>query len=283
MVKGFCEYCGKEITADRPSNLHRFCSHKCSNRWKWENVRKRAETITIPCANCGKPVVREAHDWRFKKGVKLIFCCNDCHTQYSRAHRTPNVCQFCGKEFMHKYHNTKYCSNECKTAATRLSAYRRLYDPLISKDDFLRIYENGKAFVFAGRESEYLKEYNDTNHDSISEKRKRRLENDEVADYALKIKKQVQQVYARRQKRVKEKLYSILGCQADEFVSYIDSLLKDGMTPDNYGEWQLDHIEPISSARTREEVERLCHYTNYQPLWKIDNRKKGSKKPTEPI
>ena len=283
MVKGLCEYCGKEITAPKPSMLHRFCSHKCSNRWKWENVRKRAETVTIPCANCGKPVVREKNDWRFKKGVKLIFCCNDCHTEYSRAHRTPNVCQFCGKEFMHKHHNTKYCSNECKTAASRLSVYRRLYDPLISKDDFLRIYESGKAFVFAGRESEYLKEYNEANRESISRQRKMRVDSDEVLAYSNKIKKQIQAVYARKQKSIGDKLYSILGCQAQEFISYINSLLKDGMTPENYGEWQLDHIVPISSAKTKEDVVRLCHYTNYQPLWKADNRKKWTTLPTEPI
>ena len=39
----------------------------------------------------------------------------------------------------------------------------------------------------------------------------------------------------------------------------------------------IDHIIPLSSAKTEEEVYELCHYTNLQPLWAEDNLKKGSK------
>lgn len=49
------------------------------------------------------------------------------------------------------------------------------------------------------------------------------------------------------------------------------------MTLDNYGEWHLDHIIPISSAKTEEEVIKLNHYTNFQPLWAEDNWNKGNK------
>ena len=134
MVKGYCEYCGKEMVAPSKSRLKRFCSHKCSNRWKWENVRKRAQILQFSCANCGKPVFREATDWRFKRGRKLVFCSVSCSTEYSRKHRTPNVCEWCGKEFMHKYHNTRFCCNECKTMSVRLSSYRRFHDPNITKE-----------------------------------------------------------------------------------------------------------------------------------------------------
>ena len=43
------------------------------------------------------------------------------------------------------------------------------------------------------------------------------------------------------------------------------------------GEWQIDHIIPLSSAITKEEIYKLCYYTNLQPLWKIDNIKKSNK------
>lgn len=69
----------------------------------------------------------------------------------------------------------------------------------------------------------------------------------------------------------------ILGCSFEEFRLYIEKKFKDGMTWENYGEWELDHIIPISSASTEEEVYKLNHYTNFQPLWLEENRKKGDK------
>ena len=49
------------------------------------------------------------------------------------------------------------------------------------------------------------------------------------------------------------------------------------MSWENQGKWHLDHIIPISSAKTEEDVIRLNHYTNFQPLWAEDNFKKGKK------
>ena len=51
----------------------------------------------------------------------------------------------------------------------------------------------------------------------------------------------------------------------------------DGMSWDNRSEWHIDHIIPLSSAKTDEEIYKLCHYTNLQPLWAEDNLKKSNK------
>ena len=36
--------------------------------------------------------------------------------------------------------------------------------------------------------------------------------------------------------------------------------------------WDLDHIIPLSTAKTEEDVIRLNHYTNLQPLCSYTNR-----------
>jgi hypothetical protein len=53
------------------------------------------------------------------------------------------------------------------------------------------------------------------------------------------------------------------------------------MTLENHGQgigkWNIDHIIPISSAQTEEEIYKLNHYTNLQPLWWEENMAKGKK------
>ena len=49
------------------------------------------------------------------------------------------------------------------------------------------------------------------------------------------------------------------------------------MSWENYGEWHVDHKIPLASAKTKEEVEKLFHHSNLQPLWAKDNLEKGAK------
>lgn len=70
----------------------------------------------------------------------------------------------------------------------------------------------------------------------------------------------------------------ILGCNAKEFLEYIESKFTDGMSWENRESWDLDHIVPISSAKNAKEVIRLSHHTNYQPMWFGPNIRKGNKR-----
>ena len=60
-------------------------------------------------------------------------------------------------------------------------------------------------------------------------------------------------------------------------MAHLSNMFLDGMSFDNYGEWHIDHIVPLVTAKTEEEVIKLNHYTNLQPLWAKDNLSKGGK------
>lgn len=75
------------------------------------------------------------------------------------------------------------------------------------------------------------------------------------------------------------KTEKILGASFKVVKSHIENQFKDGMNWNNNTRkgWHIDHIIPISSAKTEEELIKLFYYKNLQPLWARDNRKKGNK------
>ena len=82
-----------------------------------------------------------------------------------------------------------------------------------------------------------------------------------------------------RNNNKESKTEDILGCSLSEFKSYIQEQFNEGMTWGNYGRngWHLDHKVPISLANNVDEVYKLNHYINFQPLWELDNIYKSNK------
>jgi len=73
----------------------------------------------------------------------------------------------------------------------------------------------------------------------------------------------------------------ILGCTFEHFKEYIEQQFEPWMNWNNQGgqiiteintNWDIDHKIPISSAKTKEDVIKLSHYTNFQPLCSYHNR-----------
>jgi hypothetical protein len=129
----------------------------------------------------------------------------------------------------------------------------------------------------------YEKEYRDKNREKINqqqrERHRKRLQ-DPIYNLKHAIRSNIGRSWGRclngnyhKSKKTEE----ILGCTLDEFIKYLQSQFTEGMVLENHGEWEVDHIIPLSNAKNEDEVIKLNHYTNFQPLWKMDNRKKYNK------
>lgn len=68
-----------------------------------------------------------------------------------------------------------------------------------------------------------------------------------------------------------------IGCSLDELKFHLQKQFKPDMSWENHGKWHIDHIVPLSSAKDIEELFKLCHYTNLQPLWAKENQSKQDK------
>ncbi len=72
----------------------------------------------------------------------------------------------------------------------------------------------------------------------------------------------------------------LLGCTLEQFNSHLEEQFQPGMSWDNQGKWQKDHIVPCASFdHDNPEHQRQCwHWSNFQPLWGRDNNRKNDKR-----
>ncbi len=74
---------------------------------------------------------------------------------------------------------------------------------------------------------------------------------------------------------------NLVGYSKKILKQHLEKQFKKGMTWDNYGEWQIDHIVPLSFFKynSTNDVEfKYCwSLHNLQPLWKEENYRKNDK------
>lgn len=71
----------------------------------------------------------------------------------------------------------------------------------------------------------------------------------------------------------------ILGYTKAELRKHIEAQFLPGMTWQNHGTWEIDHIYPVA-AFLRDGITDphiICALSNLRPLWKSDNQRKGDK------
>ena len=152
-------------------------------------------------------------------------------------------------------------------------------------------YENNKDGV--------IKDYREKNKENIKETRKiyslnnreyitkrtneyhkNRLKNDNLYKLSCDIRGSIRNSFKNKKVKKSSKTVIILGCSFEDFKLHLESMFESWMTWDNRGlyngelnyGWDIDHKIPLASAETEEDLIRLNHYTNLQPLCSYTNR-----------
>ena len=148
-------------------------------------------------------------------------------------------------------------------------------------------YEKNKAKILhkaassyeKGREKKiaYACEYQRKNLDRILRARRQRMETDPVYAIKERVRNLIKECIRRSGTSKSSKTAEILGCTGAELRKHIERQFIRGMSWHNMGAWHIDHIVPISSAKTIDEVIALNHHTNLRPLWAKDNLRKSNR------
>ena len=188
------------------------------------------------------------------------------------------------EDYLKKYYQEKkdilklyYLSNKEEISKKNKKKYIENKEEILIKNK--KYYNDNKKKL-----CEQKKVYRHKNKEKININKKeyvnKRKKNDITFKLKLNIKCLIRNSIFNKGLKKNSKTSLILGCSFDEFRLYIESKFEPWMIWDNYGKyngqlncgWDLDHIIPSSSAKSIEDIIKLNHYTNFQPLCSKINR-----------
>lgn len=172
-------------------------------------------------------------------------------------------CKMCKKEYRANYYqrNREFCLGQAK--------------------DY---YEKNKDVITA-----YKKDYSEKNKESIAKYKCGWIRDHRRNDPTFRLLANMRtRMWNSLKGNIKNsQTLDYVGKNSEELMAYLEVKFTKGMTRENYGKWELDHIRPLSSFPFNEheagsqEFEKLLHeawsFKNLQPLWAKDNLIKGDK------
>lgn len=205
--------------------------------------------------------------------------CNLCQLEYRKEHE--EIIREQGKIW--RKENKRYKQEMDKEYATdnqdKISAwfaqYYQQHKDLIKTRTKLRQKEHKEQLQL------YNKEYwkDEKKCQSRRERQAMRRKTDPLFKLRERISGRLLEVLKSRGWKKTTRLSQSVGCTVQQLRIHLEKQFTKGMSWDNHSlpGWHIDHIVPLDSAKTVEELYSLCHYTNLQPLWALDNIRKGNK------
>lgn len=195
------------------------------------------------CTKCG--IEKDISNFRKEKRIKmgLQSQCKECEKEYRLKNREKQIIYM--KQYYKK--NKEILSNKNKI-------YRENHKEEKRKQDKL---------------------YRETHKKERNIRELKRKEKDNIYKLKCNIRGMIKNSFRRRGFKKKQKGEEIYGCSVNELIEHLIKTYEN-----NYNEkwdWKylknvhVDHIIPLASAKTEEDVKKLCHYTNLQLLKAKDN------------
>ena len=232
------------------------------------------------CTKCGleKPLTEFPY---IKSTDKFRGECKNCTKEINKEWREQNKLKLNEKSKKFYFENKEYSQNYY------LKNKERILENRGDKTDYNKEYYNENKTrlkeKYKTKKLEYGKKYRQDNKDKLRLYRNHRYQTDILYRLRQNIKRSIQLSFNNKNINKISNTQIILGCTYQEFKDYLESKFEPWMSWENKGNpkdgilepnktWDIDHIIPISNAITKEDIIRLNHYTNLQPLCSYYNR-----------
>jgi len=161
-----------------------------------------------------------------------------------------------------------------------------------------RLYYSQNRSLYAAKWKKYYQEHKEHLKAKDREYRKRNRERARVLDrkrredptyrMASNMSRAIRQSLKQRGRVKPTRWEHLVGYTREDLKRHLAKRFQPGMSWDNYGEWHIDHIIPVSvfnySKETHQDFQRCWALDNLQPLWAHDNMTKHAvlSKPFQP-
>lgn len=229
--------------------------------------KKRGKMETKICKDCKVEKKLDEFPKKYNKKRNKIYICNFCikcykkrKQKWDKTYKLKHNNEIKKRRELKAEENKKYCKQWHKEHKEHEKEYRRKNIEHINQRN-KKWYKNN-----ADKIREYHKNY------------KRKVRKDDLIYFEDRIRNMISHSFRRKGYTKKSKTYEVLGADYTEVIKYLKETWYKNYGKEYNGEpYEIDHIKPLSIAKSEEEVINLCYYKNLQLLTPEDNLKKSNK------
>jgi len=230
------------------------------------------------CKKC--EIEKDYNDFYTNKNV-CKKCCNENSKIHQKKWREKNrekiklICKEYRKNNLEKSKQAqKKWYNE---NSEKQKVYRKKYledFPEKVKESWVKYREKNKDKM-----KKNSKEYAKKNRTKINVYAVNRRKSSPILRISHNVRGRIRDFLKSKNMKKNNKTFEIIGCTPQQLKDHLEQQFTVGMCWENYGYygWHIDHIISLDSGETEEEIYKLCHYTNLQPLWWEENLSKSNK------
>ena len=264
-----CGHCNKKFNESH--GLQKYCSKECVKEVRKEILKRyfqsdKGKTYRKEYAqlNRGKEIIKKSKkiNEQSNKGKETI-------KKYNQSDKRKETLKRYRKTDKRKEVLKKYNQSDTRKKYVQSDKYKSKLTKYKQSDQ--------------GRKSakKSNKKYGQSDKGKDTSKRifEKRRKTDLIFKLILTCRSRLTKILKLKNMKKTNTTFAMIGCTPKFLKEYLEKQFEPWMNWKNHTRkgWHIDHITPLSSAKTPKALEKLMHYTNLKPLRGTENIKKGNR------
>ena len=144
----------------------------------------------------------------------------------------------------------------------------------------IRLREKERYYINYEQRRQYQREWDKRNIEKVRGYKRKAYAKSLTRRISSRLRSRVRKAISSESTRVRD-IQELIGCSVDQLIDHLKAQFSRGMNWNHFkaGRIHIDHIKPCAAFDlSKPKQQRACfHFTNLQPLWAVDNYRKGAR------